>query len=48
MLREAGWRRPQPIERATQRDEAAITDWYEKRWPALKKTVGAEVPTEGK
>jgi len=37
MLREAGWRRPQPIERATQRDEAAITDWYEKRWPALKK-----------
>ncbi len=37
LLREAGWSRQQPIERATQRDEAAITDWYEQRWPALKK-----------
>jgi len=37
LLREAGWSRQHPIERATQRDEAAITDWYEKRWPALKK-----------
>lgn len=25
------------IERATQRDEQAIKDWYEKRWPAIKK-----------
>jgi len=37
LLREAGWSRQEPIERATQRDEAAIKDWYEKRWPALKK-----------
>src|SRR6266567_1103707 len=37
LLREAGWRRPQPIERATQRDEEAIKTWYEQRWPALKK-----------
>ncbi len=37
LLREAGWSRQQPIERATQRNEAAITDWYEQRWPALKK-----------
>jgi transposase len=37
LLREAGWSRKPPIERATQRDEAAITDWYEQRWPALKK-----------
>jgi transposase len=37
LLREAGWSRQQPIERATQRDEAAIKDWYEQRWPALKK-----------
>jgi transposase len=37
LLREAGWSRQQPIERATQRDEAAITDWYERRWPAIKK-----------
>jgi len=37
LLREAGWSRQHPIERATQREEAAITDWYEQRWPALKK-----------
>src|SRR6266516_452548 len=37
MLREAGWSRQKPIERATQRDEQAIQDWYERRWPALKK-----------
>ncbi|SRR6266705_1138069 len=37
LLREAGWSRQHPIERATQRDEAAIKDWYERRWPALKK-----------
>ena len=37
LLRGAGWSRQQPIERATQRDEAAIKDWYEQRWPALKK-----------
>jgi hypothetical protein len=40
LLREAGWSRQQPIERATQRDEAAIKDWYEQRWPALKKSRG--------
>ena len=28
----------QPIERATQRDEQAITTWKEERWPALKKS----------
>ncbi len=37
LLREAGWSRQQPIERATQRDEAAIKAWYEQRWPAIKK-----------
>jgi transposase len=37
LLREAGWSRQQPVERATQRDEQAIKDWYEKRWPAMKK-----------
>ena len=26
-----------PVERATQRDEAAIRGWWEQRWPALKK-----------
>ena len=37
LMREASGSRQQPIERATQRDEAAIKDWHEKRWPALKK-----------
>jgi len=37
ILREAGWSRQHPIERATQRDEQAIKDWYARRWPALKK-----------
>jgi transposase len=37
LLREAGWSRQQPVERATQRDEVAIKEWYEQRWPAIKK-----------
>jgi transposase len=37
LLREAGWSRQQPIERASQRDEVAIKAWYEQRWPAIKK-----------
>lgn len=37
LLKQSGWSRQQPIERATQRDEAAIRQWYEQRWPALKK-----------
>jgi transposase len=42
LLREAGWSRQQPIERASQRNEEAIKRWAEQRWPAIKKTVGAE------
>jgi transposase len=37
LLRQAGWSRQQPIERATQRDAEAIARWYDERWPALKK-----------
>src|SRR5512135_3058320 len=44
LLREAGWSRQQPIERATQRDEEAIKDWYEKRWPAIKKKLMRSSP----
>jgi hypothetical protein len=33
-----GWSRQQPLQRATQRDEAAIQQWYTERWPALQKT----------
>ncbi|GAC1349900.1 MAG: winged helix-turn-helix domain-containing protein [Ktedonobacteraceae bacterium] len=37
LLREAGWSRQQPIERAAQRNEAAIKQWSEDRWPEIKK-----------
>jgi transposase len=37
LLRACGWSRQKPIQRATQRDEAAITAWREERWPELKK-----------
>jgi transposase len=37
LLREAGWSRQQPSERATQRNEAALKQWSEQRWPAIKK-----------
>ncbi len=37
LLREAGWSRQQPIERATQRNEEAIKQWSLERWPAIKK-----------
>jgi transposase len=37
LLSEVGWSVQKPIERATQRDEAAIEHWREERWPALKK-----------
>lgn len=37
LLREAGWSPQKPIKRATQRNEEAIKQWYEDRWPAIKK-----------
>jgi transposase len=37
LLRQLGWSRQQPIERATQRNEQAIKEWHEQRWPAIKK-----------
>ncbi len=37
LLRAVGWSVQQPIQRATQRNEAAIKAWREERWPALKK-----------
>lgn len=36
LLRQAGWSVQRPIQRATQRDEAAIRRWREERWPASK------------
>jgi transposase len=37
LLRAIGWSRQKPIQRATQRDEAAIRTWQEERFPELKK-----------
>ena len=36
LLREIGWSLQKPIRRATQRNEAAITQWWTERWPALQ------------
>ena len=37
LLHRLGYRVQRPIERATQRDEAAVRGWWEQRWPARKK-----------
>jgi transposase len=37
LLRQIGWSRQQPVEQATQRDEQAIEEGNEQRWPASKK-----------
>jgi transposase len=37
ILRQLGWSSQRPVGRALERDEAAITHWKEKQWPALKK-----------
>jgi transposase len=37
LLQTAGWSVQEPIERATQRNEQAIGQWYAERWPAIKK-----------
>jgi transposase len=48
LLRQAGWSRQRPIERATQRDETAIQRWDEERWPALrKKRSRKDTPSSG-
>jgi transposase len=37
LLRRLDWTPQQPLQRATQRDEAAIRRWWAERWPALKR-----------
>lgn len=37
ILKQCGLSLQKPLRRATQRDEAAIQRWKEKRWPQLKK-----------
>lgn len=39
ILKGIGWSRQKPIKRASQRDEAAIQQWREQRWDALKKKL---------
>jgi transposase len=36
LLRHIGWSVQKPIHRATQRDEAAIEQWVQERWPVLQ------------
>jgi transposase len=48
LLRQAGWSVQRPIQRATQRDEAAIRRWQEERWPAIKKKQATKAtPSSG-
>jgi len=42
ILRELGWTVQRPTGQALERDEPAIREWKEKRWPALKKTPDAK------
>jgi transposase len=37
LLHEWNWSRQKPVRRARQRDEVAIQEWREKRYPALRK-----------
>ena len=37
LMREAGWSRQKPIERARQRNEEALKQWSQERWPQIKK-----------
>jgi transposase len=42
LLRNLKWSQQKPIQKATQRDEAAIRAWKEQRWEELKKQAKAE------
>ena len=48
LLRSMGWSVQKPIERATERNDAAIESWRRERWPAIKKKPNArDVPSSG-
>ncbi len=44
LMREAGWSRQKPIERASQRNEDAIKKWSQERWPEIKKKSTRKTP----
>jgi transposase len=41
ILRGLGWSSQRPVGRALERDQAAITHWKKKQWPAIKKKPAA-------
>lgn len=48
LLRAIGWSVQKPIKRASQRNEAAIEQWWTERWPALQaKPKASGVPSSG-
>ena len=48
LLRRLDWTPQRPLQRATQRDEAAIRRWWAEHWPRLKKgRRGRGVPWSG-
>jgi transposase len=48
LMREAGWSRVIPVERASQRNDEAIKQWSEERWPERKtKPIKRKRPSSG-
>ena len=48
LLRSMGWSVQKPIERATERNDAAIERWRTEKWPAIKKKPHTRaVPSSG-
>jgi transposase len=37
LLQAIGWSRQKPVRRAKQRDEAALAQWRDERWPAIQR-----------
>jgi transposase len=44
VLRQMGWSRQRPARRAAERNDEAIEQWVNERWPKLKKTPGPGGP----
>ncbi len=44
VLRQMGWSRQRPARRAMERDDEAIEQWVNERWPKVKKTPGPGTP----
>ena len=44
LMREAGWSRQKPVERASQRNEEALKQWSDERWPQIKKKPKRKKP----